>query len=385
VVSGVVFGEHPGTPRLPATPEECDPLDALELPVLRALQRPPCVVSFSGGRDSSTVLAVATRVARREGLALPIPVTLRFSDTPETDESAWQELVVSALRLPDWQRRAVVGEELDFVGPLAQNVLRRHGVVWPPNSHVHTPLFEYAKDGTMLTGVDGDGLFGEWRWWRAASVAAGRARPTARDVLRLMHAAAPRTLRRRWARLRDPFGVTWLQPGAYRAAAAAWAAELGDEPVRWDRRVAWYARRRSLAVFSETSRLIAEDFGARVLHPFLDSGFLAALAHRGGRAGFGSRSMLMDAVFGEVLPAAIVTRRTKAEFTRALFGDASRRFVAGFDGRAISGIPRDLVDEAALRREWVQPTPDSRSQTLLQAAWLAALESQVEQGVDCRP
>ena len=46
--------------------------------LLRSLQRPPCVVAFSGGRDSAGLLAAATRAARRHGLPLPIPATYRF-------------------------------------------------------------------------------------------------------------------------------------------------------------------------------------------------------------------------------------------------------------------------------------------------------------------
>ena len=58
------------------------PLAALEEAILPALRRPPCLVSFSGGRDSSCVLAAATRAARREGLQPPVPVTLRVSNAP---------------------------------------------------------------------------------------------------------------------------------------------------------------------------------------------------------------------------------------------------------------------------------------------------------------
>ena len=54
--------------------------------MLRALRRPPCLVSFSGGLDSSALLAVATAVARREGLDDPVPATLVVPGSPESDE-----------------------------------------------------------------------------------------------------------------------------------------------------------------------------------------------------------------------------------------------------------------------------------------------------------
>jgi asparagine synthase (glutamine-hydrolysing) len=56
-----------------------DPRQALEQVVRNALQRPPCGVAFSGGRDSSLVLAVATHVARRDGLPDPLPITTNRS------------------------------------------------------------------------------------------------------------------------------------------------------------------------------------------------------------------------------------------------------------------------------------------------------------------
>ena len=52
-------------------------LAALEAAIMPALLRSPCLVSFSGGRDSSAVLAVAARLARGAGLADPIPITIR--------------------------------------------------------------------------------------------------------------------------------------------------------------------------------------------------------------------------------------------------------------------------------------------------------------------
>ena len=52
------------------------------------LQRGPCLVSFSGGRDSSAVLAVATAVARREGLAAADPGHARGSRAQRTRRDA---------------------------------------------------------------------------------------------------------------------------------------------------------------------------------------------------------------------------------------------------------------------------------------------------------
>ena len=134
------------------------------------LSRPPCIVSFSGGRDSSAVLAVATSVARREGLELPIPVSLRYANAPQTHEDEWQELVIRALGLQQWERLAMT-DELEFLGPVWKEVLQELGVVWPVNAGVmHRPIIPLARGGSLLTGFPGDWLFGKWRWRPAMDV-----------------------------------------------------------------------------------------------------------------------------------------------------------------------------------------------------------------------
>lgn len=95
------------------------PRRALELVVLKALERPSCIIDFSGGRDSSLVLAVATHVARREGLPLPVPRTNRFPLEPASNEDEWQELVIRHLGLEDWEVCRLTGE-LDIIGERAR-------------------------------------------------------------------------------------------------------------------------------------------------------------------------------------------------------------------------------------------------------------------------
>jgi hypothetical protein len=158
LASGLVFGDGGRPADLPLESPPVPPRAALERAVLPALRRPPCLVSFSGGRDSSAILAVATAVARREGLALPIPATNRFPTADGTLETEWQERVIAYLGIEDWIRRDLT-DELDCVGPVATRVLRRHGVLWPCNTHFHDPLFEAAAGGSVLTGIGGDEAF----------------------------------------------------------------------------------------------------------------------------------------------------------------------------------------------------------------------------------
>ena len=103
---------------------------ALRAALLTALRRPPCLVAFSGGRDSSLLLAVAAELAGQAGLRAPVAFTLRYPGDPAAAECGWQELVMRHLRARglavEWERRAI-RDELDLIGPLAAPVLRGHG------------------------------------------------------------------------------------------------------------------------------------------------------------------------------------------------------------------------------------------------------------------
>ena len=70
------------------------------------------------------MLAVATHVARRDGLPEPVPITRVFPQVSESDENEWQEAVVRHLGLADWQR-VVIEDELDVIGPIATQHLAR--------------------------------------------------------------------------------------------------------------------------------------------------------------------------------------------------------------------------------------------------------------------
>src|SRR5207247_10557098 len=140
-----------------------------------------------------------------------------------SEASAWQELVVGHLELSDWQRLEI-GDELDLIGPIAGPILRRHGVLFPANAFLHAPLLEQARGGSLMSGYGGDHLFLGWDRRRLADVAAGRARATPRDLLRLGLALGPASLRRHRERRRARERVPrWLRPGAREEIASAWA------------------------------------------------------------------------------------------------------------------------------------------------------------------
>jgi asparagine synthase (glutamine-hydrolysing) len=346
------------------------PVATAELPgvlegvLLRSLQRPPCVVAFSGGRDSAGLLAAASRAARRHGLPLPIPATYRFPGSPDVDETVWQDTIVRHLALEDWLRVDVT-DELDVVGPVAWPLLRRFGPMWPPNSHFAGLLVPHARGGTFVTGVGGDELL-EPVGHRAAQLLSGRARPRRGDVRVLAAAVAPRALRIARGRRRIT-PLPWLTPEAASAYARARAREA-LEPVWWGKSVVdkWWRSRERLALRASIAAACGEEVA--VEHPFMDRDLLSAVAGAVWRVGFPTRAAAMDLLFGDVLPPAVRERSDKAAFFAPFINAYSRDFIARWDG---TGVDETLVDVGALRACWSAERVDARSYALLQSAWLA--------------
>jgi asparagine synthetase B (glutamine-hydrolysing) len=368
--SGVeIATAHPRTAPMPAPLPELDgagPVEALERPILDALVRGPVVVPFSGGRDSSAMLALASRVARREGLAPPVAATHRFPGVAGTQEDEWQELVIRHLRIDDWEILRM-GDALDVVGPVARAAVARHGPLYPPNAHFIVPFAELARGGTVLTGLDGDKVFGGWRWNPLGAIALGAARPTPRNVLSAGLFLSPRAVQRQVARGRDERFFTWLAPDVERSVVSEWAHDVAAQPRVFDRWLDWARRRPAVVTMCRQLDLLFGDTAATVAHPFLDPHFLAAYAARGGRRGFGGRTEAMGALFGDLLPAALVARSTKTGFDRVFVGPHTREVIARWDG---TGCSPDLIRADVLREHWGGAAISFRTAMLLQWLWL---------------
>jgi asparagine synthase (glutamine-hydrolysing) len=340
------------------------PLTALEDAVTPAVHRTPCCVAFSGGRDSSLVLAAAARAAARHGCAPPIPVTLRFEGSADTEEERWQALVLDHLGL-DNQVVIDLSAELDLVGPVARAELLRRGPLFPPNSHALVPLGRYAAGGCLLVGAGGDQLLGGYRWRELNDLLAGRRRPEPRDLARLALAMLPGSARARWFPRRERLGPPRWLTSAGAAAYTRGRRSEGDEPIRFDRAVRHELRFRQLRVSAAGLQHLSPE--ARIEAPLLAPGFVSALANAGGARGWGSRSAVMRAIATGALPDELLNRIGKARFDAVFLGDASRRFAEEWSG---DGFDPAIVDGEALRREWLDPDPDFRVGLPLQVAWL---------------
>ncbi len=365
LASGKPFGDHAGPP-LPDVGPEVTARGALEDAIRPWLGHSPCLTGFSGGRDSSAILAVATTLARREGLPAPVPVTLRYPGVADADESRWQELVIAHLGVQDWVR-IDIDDELDYLGPLATRLLRRHGVLWPPYFHYEHLLLERAAGGVLLSGHDGDGVFGSYPWAGVRGLLRRERRPRRSDLLPLARAVAPAPLRR-WEARQHHLPLPWLRPDVLSAVETGLAHEIAGQPRRFDRWLAWLAQRRSIALGLSTIDLLARECGAHAAHPFLDGRFLAALARDGRLTGWGERTEMMRALFSDVLPAEVVGRTAKSSLGGGFWRVGSRAFAADWDG---SGIDESLVDPTALRAAWTVSRPKIGAIAVLQGAWLA--------------
>lgn len=349
------------------------PLAALEEVLAEALEQPPCFVTFTGGRDSSAMLGLAAAVARKRGLPGPRPLTMLFPHVRSSDETSWQELMLSHLDIDRrrWERITIGPGELDLIGPEAGEMLARHGLLYPPNVLLALPVVKHVGAATVVTGIEGDGLLGGWRHAYFADLLARRRKFDVVEFTRHAYQFAPQTARHRVVRQRA-LPMPWLTAAAYERFRDEWALEKVTAPRRWDSWVAWWAQRRYHNVLRSSFGEVAAAHRTRPVHPLMDGRFLGALATAGGAFGFGDRRQVMHAVFGAHLPQPVLDRQTKAAtFTELVWGPRSREFAAAWDGQ---GLNPDYVDAESLREIWMglstTDSPDELTSLLLQHLWL---------------
>jgi asparagine synthase (glutamine-hydrolysing) len=298
----------------------------------------------------------------------PVPATINFKGIEKAQESSWQELVVRHLGLSEWVHRDIT-HDLDFVGPLAAEVLRKHGILWPLNVYVHQALMHHAAGGSLMTGMHGDGVFGGGRWLGVNQVLAGRQGPQMRDGLRVAFAVAPEWLRKVVFRQRLRGDVPWLLPAAQEEFRRNVVSAQAGEPRRWDRWIERFSRLRSVSLAFQSMRALTGDVGALLVQPLTEPDVLAALRETGRARGIGDRTNLMRSLFDTMLPDAVLARPDKAAFGPAFRGEPSRAFARDWQGE---GIDTDVVDPDAVKRQWQSESMSFNSALLMQAAWLHA-------------
>jgi hypothetical protein len=354
IASGAVLGVVPAQLAADADGPGVAPLVALEQAILPALLRPPCILSFSGGMDSSFVLAVAANLARREGLPLPLPVTWRIPDAPLSQETPWQERVITGLGLSEWEI-LTAHDDLDLVGPVAQRMLLRFGSVHPVNLHLHLPIVELARGGSLLTGAGGDQILGAARFPTTVPLRTRARRRVPTQAVDLL----------RWHEDRN--ALPWLHPHWSRRRASAIRHEWGGGPRRTDHRMTWQLRRRDTLLSCAHLDALGADNGVRVVNPLIDPRFVGALARDLGASAGLTRSDVLRRI-SDHLPDVATAARPKATFLQVYLREPLREFVRSWSGE---GVDQRFVDPDRLAKVWsTWPIPDLTG-ALAQQVWLA--------------
>jgi hypothetical protein len=368
--SGVVTGfSAPGAGDSPTPAADVHPRAVLESVLARAVPD-GCVVQFSGGRDSSLVLAVATHVARQHGVPPPVAVAFRYLGDASSEEAQWQELVARHLGV-QLQIVDVPPGAHDLAGPLGLARLERDGPVMPPPCGVGVGrMHDIAAGMTVLTGEGGDETVGGSR---ITPFVARRRRP--HRLSRAEYVALARELQPRRARYRrfrklweDQAFLHWLTPAVRSDVLDALARDAASEPWDWRNARKRFLRRRMVVQGFATMDQVAEREGIRLLHPLIDKDFVDALCGYGGFWGLPSRTAAMRLLAGDLLPEAILARSTKAYFNNVYAGDHVRAFARGWDG---SGVDTELVDVGRLKVAWLSDPVPAPSLAPLQLALLA--------------
>jgi asparagine synthase (glutamine-hydrolysing) len=372
IVCGYVFGTV--EERLAAVTGPADPRQVLERVVREALLRPPCGVAFSGGRDSSAVLAVATHVARRDGLPDPVPVTKIYSGVTDADESSWQEKVVVHLGLQDWHK-VVIHDELDYIGPLARHHLVEHGVLWPPPLATDVPVLEPVSGGSLIDGEGGDEVLGD-AIHRIAPLARLLRHPRPlrwRRVKPALASMGPARLRRQRTRsFWNADATPWLRPAGRDVLVSALDEADRPQPRSFATSVRLVPRQRHHVLLARNRRYQARRWDVDISSPLVHPDVVEALAAQGGFLGPGDRTASLRALVPDLLPDEVLARTNKAVFTNCYMARYTQEFAAEWDG---TGVDPDFVDAEALREHWIGDQRHVLTAALLQQAWLASVSN----------
>lgn len=366
----LLFGQLHGEQPLDPAEATVSTRAVLERQLTEAMQRGPLWVAYSGGRDSSALLAIAASVARREGFELPVAVTMTFPELPESHEEAWQRLVLDHLDLADQWHPLRLTDELDLIGANAQRVLRPHGVILPPNAHAFLPMLDaVGPDGTLVSGGNGDELMEGVPQRLSSAVLSRRRIPRSQWTEAAIHDLPGRFIGRAIRKRSVMRFLHWVRMPVLSRLVRAEIADRDESAIRFDRLLqdAWLDREFRAGRHAVVT--LAQEAGGQLLQPFGDREVMTAFARDWGYRFPGSRRASLDRLVGDLLPPSILDRSSKAEFARAFVAAGTRAFIEDWDR---TGVDPERVDLDALQAEWANERPHYCSLPLLHHAWLTS-------------
>lgn len=335
---------------------------------------------LSGGLDSSTIVCVADRIARKRGLSSPLN-TISCCATDSPDERVFIEAVASQCRIRTHYLRI---EDCDGVGDSERCwITPRH----PSNALLcEYRLIEGKGGDAVLSGHAGDILFGNTthnpaailaplihgRLWDAAAAARAWARAARRTIWEVIGDASTligsdaRVLRYSLRRALDDQGP--LISRDLRAAAAerfflspSAVAHWHQEMERRCKRVrAFGARDKHLMLASLSSLLDDRSFQSpsefpmvSVTYPYLHRPLVTFVLSvpSGVLCAPGAPRALMRDAFRPVLPEIVAQRFSKGRLTERGRTRLIRNFATRYDARTMKLVQGGFIDAGALNAE----------------------------------
>jgi asparagine synthetase B (glutamine-hydrolysing) len=334
--------------------------------ITKRLDSRPCYVEFSGGCDSSLVLAAAVRACRRIDHDPPIPITYRYPLLPVTHENDYQDAMLSYLNMS-----ATVFEitnEFDLLGPAAQRGLREFGVVWLAPFVASGDVYRSLEPGLFLSGEGGDEVLGPRRiagMYRAAEAfRRGKFSSVAGNV---MATFGPRPIRTR--RINRGAAVSPWIAESERVRFAQQVRRVFNPPLLPGSFADYYLQMPTVLLARSQLEAIAAWTGHTFSAPLMDPEFVHAVGDLTPAAQLRNRYRVLRYHFSEQLPPIILNRLSKSYMQSVAINDHAREFARHWDGQ----IGDSVVDADLLRAHWLQEDQDNVSAStylLLQSAWL---------------
>jgi asparagine synthase (glutamine-hydrolysing) len=328
----------------------------------------PVVAELSGGLDSSSIVCAADRLLALEPSLCPAFVgAAALFPGLDCDEEPFVKAVAAHVRVPieHWDSTDIAVNELEDVNlarPGARFFLNGGSEGQVAIARHHGARIILSGIGGDQTGMPGGGLrdaVTESRWPDAARILLRRPAndlsKTRRSIWQLAKSFAPAPLRRLTAAFRGPEPrPSWLRAWARSLPRPRPRVEMPEGLRGETHRQVWHALSSGThAQMMQFAQHHAIRSGIELRFPFLSSDVIASVLSIPSRfwppPWPGER--LHRGILQDILPQAVIERRTKANFSSALAARVRRHLPAIRDIFAAPNLASDrFIDSLAARR-----------------------------------